>query len=105
MRHLHSIGTFLFLIAIGFFLFDLIYHWAAFSELKAMSIAELWKNYDSVGFQSFMSTTQAYIPYSTLNFIANLPAPVVFVAFAAIFWLPAKIASLFRKEERNYFRK
>ena len=94
MRTLQAISTFLLLIAVGFFLFDLMYQWALHGQFKVLSIEAVWTDTNKDSYESVQSIAETIIPTDQWLFFSHLPAALVLLIIAAVFYLPFRLLSL-----------
>ena len=102
MKTIHSFATLLLLIGLGFFLFDLLYHFATTGTITVLSIEDVWGDIDKDNFESMRGMVEMAVPSEIVRQFVHMPAPTVLFVIAAIFYLPVKILSLLgvgKKEE------
>jgi hypothetical protein len=98
MRTLHALATFLLLIGIGFFLFNLIYqlavsHWE-FGKMKILSIEDLWSSVNKSSLDSVKTMAESAFSSTRVNLVMHLPAALVLLVLSAIFYLPVRILTM-----------
>jgi hypothetical protein len=94
IRAFHAISTLLLATAIGFFLFNLIWQYAAHGTIKFLSIEELWTSFDKDSFGAVKTFAEPYISADGWSLFAHSPAAVVLLVLAAVFYVPVGILML-----------
>jgi len=108
MRAIQAISTILFLIALGFFLFDLFCHLYEFTcqlfgmtcpsvvqgVLEKISIENIWSDISKENYVLSKSLAETIIPSGIWTTIMHMPAPTVLFILSMIFYIPFKILKL-----------
>jgi hypothetical protein len=89
------------MLAVGFFLFNLIFQFALNGQIKILSIKELWTSFDKQSFEDAKVFIEPALPAGSWSLIAESPAAIVILIIAGIFYLPTKILMFVTAEKKQ----